>query len=458
MPPHQNQVATAHPRGVTRTGLTRWSLTCRFPIVSPVKAAIFVLAMAMPISFLVLKTVRIVVAQEKSYSVEPETIQRAIVLDPANPYLHFALGRIMLLGSDPGAQASAEREFQKAVSMNPASATYWAGLGKGCYSSGNQDCADYAFREAQQLAPSNPQFAWQAAVNDVVSGQSKAAIEQLRIFLQLQPDGLEQAFQLLMRGFHDPDIVWKGLLNSSTDISSKIQFLDYLAGNKDFEPTKEYWSQLTAREPLIPVAAVSSYVDKLLDGGRYEQAAAVCRYAEELLGRGTQNLVFNGNFEHDPLEAGCDWRFWQQPYITLDFSDRAAHSGTRAFRTDFTVPQNSEYELAHQYVPVVPGQTYRLSAYVRSQAITSDSGPRLRVQDPKCVTCLDVSTPGTSGTTDWHLIETKFTADPTAEMIRLSIWRPRGRSFPMEIEGQIWFDDVSLVPLPAPVSTIAQAR
>jgi tetratricopeptide (TPR) repeat protein len=414
--------------------------------------------MALPLSFLVFKTVRIVVAQEKSYSIEPETIEKAIVMDPVNPYLHFALGRIMLLGSDPGAQASAEQEFQKAVSMNPGSATYWGGLGKGCYSAGNQDCADTAFRKAQQLAPSNPQFAWQAAVNDVVSGQSKAAIEQLDTFLQLQPDGREQAFQLLMRGFHDPDIVWNGLLGSSADISSKLQFLDYLAAEKNFESTEEYWSQLTATKTLTPVTAVSSFVDKLLDGGRYEQAAAVCRYAEAPEARGTQDLVFNGGFEQDPLEAGCDWRFLQQPYITLDFSDRSAHRGNRAFRLDFSVPQNYEYELAYQYVPVVPGQTYQLSAYIKSQEITSDSGPRLRVQDPECRTCLDVSTPGTTGTTDWHLVETTFITDPATKMISLSIWRPRGRSFPMEIEGQVWFDDISIVPLAVPASTIAQAR
>jgi hypothetical protein len=296
----------------------------------------------------------------------------------------------------------------------------------------------------------------------VVSSQPKAAVEQLRTFLRLKPDGLEQTFQLLMRGFNDPNIVWRDLLGSSSDVASKLQFLHYLAANNDFESAAVYWAQLTAEKAVVPIAAVSPYVDGLMAGGSYREAARVWRYAvdENELGSraitGEGNLVFNGGFEQDPLGAGLDWHFWQQPYLNLDFADRTVHSGARAFRADFTVPQNSEYELAYQLVPVVPGQTYELRAYVRSQAITSDSGPRLRVMDPKCNVCLDAATQGTSGTTDWHQVATEFTTGPTTEMVRLSIWRPRGRSYPMEIGGQVWFDDVSIRPVSA--ATAGQER
>ncbi len=271
----------------------------------------------------------------------------------------------MLLNAQPSTQGSAEEEFREAASMNPYSAIYWSGLGKACYSSGNQPCADAAFLRAQQLAPAKPQFAWEAAVNDVVSNQSGAAVEQLRTFLRLQPDGLNQSFQLLMRGFGDPNIVWRDLLGPSAEIAVKLQFLDYLAANKKFEPAGTYWTQLTGENAVVPLAAVGPYVDKLLAGGSYREASLVWRYAvdgNEVASQkvsGERNLVFNGGFERDPLTAGLDWHSWQQPYINQDFADRAAHSGMRAFRADFTVPQNSDFELAYQLVPVVPNQTYR---------------------------------------------------------------------------------------------------
>ena len=151
---------------------------------------IFLFALAMLAFSLIWETTRIVLAQSWGSSVNPEMLRRAIALDPANPELHFSLGKILLLNAGPDPQEMAEEEFRKAVSMNPHSAIYWSGLGKACYSSGNQSCANAAFRRAQELAPNRPEVAWEAAVNDVVSGQPQFAVGQLRTFLRLQPDGL----------------------------------------------------------------------------------------------------------------------------------------------------------------------------------------------------------------------------------------------------------------------------
>ena len=438
-----------------------WHSTYEIPLRSRMWSMVFLTVLAIPTSVLIWGTSRIVLAQVCASFLDPAMIRHAIALDPANPDLHFAAGTIMLLDSRPSAHAAAEQEFRLATNMNPHSAVYWSGLGKACYSSGNQPCADAAFLRAQALAPSRPQFAWQAAVNYVVSNQPNEAVEQLRTFLQLQPDGLEQTFHLLMRGFSDSDIVTHRLLGSSSDIAAKLQLLTYLAADNHFDAAAAYWAELVADKAAVPVFAVSPYVDELLAGGRNREATRVWSYAvsETELGRqmaaGERNLVYNGGFEQDPLSRGFDWHSWQPPYVNLDFSDREAHTGARAFRIDFTVPQNSEYELAYQLVAVVPRQTYELTAYVKSQAITSDSGPRLRVLDPMCVACLNTTTQGTSGTTDWHQITTRFTG-PKTEMVRLSVWRPRSRSYPMEISGQAWVDDVSLRPIPATTTGLPQ--
>jgi len=119
------------------------------------------------------------------------------------------------------------------------------------------------------------------------------------------------------------------------------------------------------------------------------------------------------------------------------------------------VAQNNEFELTYQLVPVVPETTYELTAYVESKTITSDSGPRLRVVDPECVACLDVATPGTTGTTDWHQVTTQFTTGQKTDVVRLSLWRPRSRSYPMEISGQSCFDDISLHRASAPIQETA---
>jgi hypothetical protein len=156
------------------------------------------------------------------------------------------------------------------------------------------------------------------------------------------------------------------------------------------------------------------------------------------------NLIFNADFAQAPLNAGFDWRFPKVPYLSLDFSDSGGYRGGRCLRLDFTVGQNDEYEAAYQIVPVAPNQAYVLTAYTRSESITSDSGPRLRVLDPACGACLDVSTETTVGTTPWHAVSLMFSTGPHAQVVRVSVWRPRSRSFPMEITGTFWLDAVSL--------------
>ena len=113
-------------------------------------------------------------------------------------------------------------------------------------------------------------------------------------------------------------------------------------------------------------------------------------------------------------------------------------------RLDFTVGQNDEYEAVYQIVPVAPDEAYLLTAYTRSESIASDSGPRLRVLDLACPACLNVSSETTVGTTPWHAVSLMFSTGPHAQVVRVSVWRPRSRSFPTEITGTFWLDAVSL--------------
>ncbi len=154
--------------------------------------------------------------------------------------------------------------------------------------------------------------------------------------------------------------------------------------------------------------------------------------------------MFNGGFEQPPLGAGFDWRSQPSSYVSVDFADASPYEGAHCLRVDFPVGQNDEFEPVYQILPVVPNQAYTLAAYVRSRDITSDSGPRLRVTDPDCPSCLDASTDTTVGSTPWHTVTLRFSAGPQTQAVRVSVWRPRSRVFPMEISGSFWLDAVSV--------------
>ena len=198
----------------------------------------------------------------------------------------------------------------------------------------------------------------------------------------------------------------------------------------------------------FPASAAVPYVDRLLETLEYHQAknAWADLHAKGVI-RARQpdgNLIFNGNFEGKPLNGGFDWRLHEQPYLFLDVAQPGSCRESRCLYMNFTVPQNVEYEPVHELVPVQPHQLYSLSAYVRSQDITSDSGPRLRVVDPQCEDCITATTPSVIETRPWHKVEVTFMTGAQTQVIKVSVFRPRSRVFPMEISGEFWLDSVSL--------------
>jgi len=156
------------------------------------------------------------------------------------------------------------------------------------------------------------------------------------------------------------------------------------------------------------------------------------------------NLVFNGDFEQVPLKAGFDWRTRTATYLTVDLSAPGAYHGAHCLRVDFTVSHNDDYEPVYQIVPVLPHHQYRLEAFIRSQDITSDTGPSLRVSDTRPAGFPNAVSETTVGTTPWHPVRMSFFTGPKTQAVRVSLRRPRSRTFPMEISGTAWLDAVSI--------------
>ena len=113
-------------------------------------------------------------------------------------------------------------------------------------------------------------------------------------------------------------------------------------------------------------------------------------------------------------------------------------------RMDFSVGRNEVFVGPYPFVPVDPNHAYLLQAYVRTQNITSDSGPRLQAVDPLCPTCVNFLSDTTVGSSPWHLLTLKFLTGPKTQLIEVVVLRQLGRSFPAEITGSFWMDSVSL--------------
>jgi tetratricopeptide (TPR) repeat protein len=411
------------------------------------RAALFLLAVFVPGVWLMALTARAGLAGTWGESWEPRVLERAVALEGGNAQLHFNLGTAYLW-AEGGNPTAAVRELRAATRLTPSAALYWSALAKGCYAAGDGECSRQAWERAARLSPANPRMAWEAALHYTVSRQPQAAWPHFRRLLRLAPGQATRVFDLLLDAGDAPESIWRELAHAA-DGDVRLAFLNSLVSHAQFPAAERFWGELAAAPGELPLTATLGYVEDLLRRGHYRAASQVWSHLQHtgvVQGAGGTSLVFNGGFEQTPLPQGLDWHLRPQQYLAADFASPAAHSGERALRLEFTVPENAEYEPAYQFVPVQPGESYTLSAWVRSENITSDSGPRLRVEDPQCPACLSLASAGTVGTQDWQQVELQFAAPAAAEMVRLSLWRPRSRSFPMEISGRFWLDDVRLQP------------
>jgi hypothetical protein len=297
-----------------------------------------------------------------------------------------------------------------------------------------------------------PQVWWLAGNHYLRTDRADAALPCFHRLLELSPDYAAPIFALTLRAYGDPKLIFDAVVGNTKNPQIQLDFADFMSANNQFDAAYQAWTQLADGGAQFSFAEVQPYIERILSQGRYHEAQSIWSQLEargvidKPRGNEPGNLVFNGGFEQPPVGAGFDWRSQPSTYVSVDFGDASPYSGEHCLRIDFPVGQNDDFEPVFEIVPVTPNQTYSLTAYVRSSDITSDSGPRLRVIDPDCTACLNAVSDKTVGSTPWHKVTVPFTAGPQTQAVRVSVWRPRSRVFPMELSGSFWLDAVSLRP------------
>jgi hypothetical protein len=84
---------------------------------------------------------------------------------------------------------------------------------------------------------------------------------------------------------------------------------------------------------------------------------------------------------------------------------------------------------------------------MKTDGITTDSGPRLEVYDAYNPAALDKFTDDLTGSTEgWTPFLLDFTAGPKTELIVMRVVRLPSKKLDNLISGKVWLDDVQLTP------------
>lgn len=381
-----------------------------------------------------------------------EWLERAVQLDPSNPAPHYQLGALQWSSLEKSDSIAAVQHLRRAAELNPNNGPYWLALGAALESAGDARAAQVAFQRALKRRPMSPAYWWGAANYYLRAGKNEIAWAYFRRVLELSPDHSGFVFQLCYRVAGDYRIVSERVLPRDASPAPRLAYVDFLGRHGDYEGAFNVWGQFASEGPQSKATFPSArpYIDGLIANHRMDEAMSAWddllkwQVIQRPFAPNPGEAVFKGDFEQAPLNGGFDWRTTPMTYVVTDLQALAAFRGATSVRVDFTVKHNEEYEILSQFVPVESDHEYRLRAFVRSEGITSDSGPRLRVVDAVSSTRLDVATQPVTGTTTWHPVELTFSTGSDTRLVRLAVWRARSRTFPTEISGRFWIDTVSM--------------
>lgn len=418
-----------------------------FRLTSKIGRWVFVILFGLAVVLPSYRVGRIAWANEQVESFDQERIPAALAADGRNPILHNWAGVLYLYG-DPVQPEKAVHEFRQAVELSPAQAEYWANLGRACFFANDLDCAESAYRSSVAAAPFRPQFLNELAVYYLSTGSTEKALQGFRQLMEIEPSAANSALGACLRVV-SPEVVWQVVVKGQTRASVKLDYLQLLSQQGNDDAGRLFWAEFVSSRPVITLEDVKPYLTILESKQNFADIVRVWQDLERMNVPGVpkrtgENLVVNGDFERLPTSLGLDWHL--RPEQFLDTEVAASDSGN-ALLLEFTVASNDEHDSAYQIVPVEPGRKYEVRARVRSEDLTSDSGPRLRILDLACEECVNATSTGATGTTQWHEISTTFTTAASTHLVRVSVWRPRSRSYPAEIRGQFWLDDVSIRPV-----------
>jgi tetratricopeptide (TPR) repeat protein len=369
-----------------------------------------------------------------------KSLQRAAWLDSGNADYRDHLGRFYdLINRDP---ASAVNDYRTAVQLNPHSARYWFDLAGAYQVLGDTANQAVALERAIAADSMTPDVAWEAANLYLVQGESEKALREFSVVLANDSSLAGPAIQFCWRIDPDVDSLLRDVVPQNAD--AYIAFLGLLKQQQQTEGTFKVWDGLIETHQPFEVRQAYDYIHYLILHKEVDQAVkvwqdSVPRFALTSYLPAPNNLVVNGKFSLDILNAGFDWQYQKQSGVQLTLDSNDFHAGRRSMMITFDGPGISDAGI-YQYIPVQPNTVYEFSGYYKNGEMEGAGAPHLTIQDMYSLAIYyDSDELRDSGF--WKSVEGEFTTGPDCKLLVLHVRRlPAGSP----IRGKLWINDFHL--------------
>jgi tetratricopeptide (TPR) repeat protein len=376
-------------------------------------------------------------------------LQLAIELDPGNAKYHLELGRLYEYLPTSTQPEKAMEEFRRAAELDPYDPEVWINLGGATEFQGNVSEAEKYLRLADYFSPRIPIYQWPIGNFFLLHGNNREAFSHFKMVLLGTREYDQVIFRTAWKASGDADKILEQLIPQ--DLPAELSYLYFLVGNKRFPETLAVWKRILATPGKFQPEQATGYIDSLIgnhlpadafDVWKDLQKKGLIRYSAASV---EQDLITNGDFEDEMLNMGFGWRISPLEGVYAGLDTSTFHSPGHSLLVQFPGKQNLDYRQVYQFVKVEPGRSYRLQAFMKTDGITTDSGPRLEVKDAYDPSALDKFTDDLTGSTEgWTPVHLDFSTGQKTELLVISLVRLPSQKLDNLISGKVWLDDVQL--------------
>jgi Tfp pilus assembly protein PilF len=421
----------------------------KLPLGSLIRNLLLFLICVGIVSIYVVRVARVYLSRRSANSAEVEgqvgvqvaEMERAIRLAPDNAEFPHQLGLQLTAAEQDNDRAIAN--LRRAVQLNPNSGRYWLDLASAYQATGNVEKQNEALQAAIGAEPGNPEVAAEAAQYFLVTGAEDHAWPLFRQALAQNPEAANSILPVCWRQTHDANLILARVIPDSPEL--QLSFLRLLTAQKETAAAKQAWQYIVASHRLFPPQLSFFYLDYLLNE---HEVASFGRTWHELAGLApdlksylpNDNLIVNAGFEQKILNSGFDWRHQPADNIAGGIDDNEAHSGIHSLSLSYD--GNPSYDAGWtQFVPVQPDTDYEFSAWIKSDNVTSSSGPRIALVDAYSGVNF-LLTDDVLDTHPWQQIKGTLRVPANTELLAVKIVRAPANT---RIRGRVWIDDLRLV-------------
>ena len=376
---------------------------------------------------------------------ELQSLQRAARLDPRNADYQNHVGRYYdLVARDP---STAIRYYKEAVQLNPHSARYWFDLAGAYQILGDTQSQTAALERAIEADPTTPDVAWEAANVYLVQGEDEKALREFSVVLANDSSLATIAASYCWRISPDVDRMLAEVVPHTA--GGEIVFLNFLQTKEETAATFKVWDALMRTNQPFDRRVAYDYFQYLILHKEVDEAILVWKETASRFGMSpylptAANLVVNGRFDYDLLNAGLDWHYGKQSAVTLVLDPTDFHAGRRSLLINFDGPGISEAGI-FQLIAVQPNTTYEFSGYYKNGDIEGAGGPHFTIQDMYSQ-AVYYESDELKDAGFWKSVTSEFTTGPECKLVMLHIRRLPANS-PMR--GKLWIDDFRIVRKPS---------